>query len=340
MELQLVEVYIPTQKFEYTSEKLEEFDILKKWSTSISEEEMLIKVLIDKRYTEEVLNFLEKQAGESDDTRALLYNISTYIPRIEEDEEPVQNDSTKEEDEEDNQAEIIRASRQELYSVVGNSSKVTINFTWMLVLSSIVATAGIVKDSAAIVIGAMVIAPLIGPFTAIAFSSILGDFKLMKRSSLTAFYGLSLPIFIAIIFGFVFPLPYNSHEFAARTNVELMDIIVAIAAGAAGALSFIKRVSEALVGVMVSVALLPPAVVLGMTIGDRAWNFVGTPSLLLLVNVMAILLSAIIVFWVSGIKPTKWNEIQAANTSKVYSLIFVSVVTIALAVIIFILQLK
>ncbi len=52
MELQLVEVYIPTQKFEYTSEKLEEFDILKKWSTSISEEEMLIKVLIDKRYNE------------------------------------------------------------------------------------------------------------------------------------------------------------------------------------------------------------------------------------------------------------------------------------------------
>ncbi len=95
-----------------------------------------------------------------------------------------------------------------------------------------------------------------------------------------------------------------------------MDIVVAIAAGAAGALSFARRVSEALVGVMVSVALLPPAIVFGMMIGSAAFEEAVTPILLLLVNISAILLSAIIIFWISGIEPNNWSDLQAAYTSK------------------------
>ncbi|WP_235182886.1 TIGR00341 family protein [Gracilibacillus boraciitolerans] len=222
-----------------------------------------------------------------------------------------------------------------------SSSKTSVNYIWMLVLSAGgVATAGIVKDSAAIVIGAMVIAPpLIGPFTALSFAATLGDYKLMKNSAMTSLYGLAIPIGIAIIFGFIFPLPINSDEFFARTNIELMDIVVALAAGTAGAMSFAKRVSEALVGVMVSVALLPPAVVLGMMLCALEFEQALTPPLLLLlVNISAILCSAIIVFWTSRIQPINWSEIQVANTSKTYSLIAVSIVIVILAVLIFIIQ--
>jgi len=328
MDLQLIEVYIPTPRFDDFLNEIEKFDFVKKWHTTISEEEQLIKILINKKNTEEILDFLEVNDPNQDEVQALLYNISTYIPRVEE-------ESNAEKYKEEEQKEITRASRHELYNVVHSSSRTSINYIWMLILSAVVATAGIVKDSAAIVIGAMVIAPLIGPFTALAFAATLGDFQLMKRSILTSLYGILIPIGIALIVGLIFSLPVDSAEFIARTNIELMDIVVAIAAGTAGALSFAKRVSEALVGVMVSVALLPPAIVLGMTIGAFHFQQALTPFLLLLVNISAILLSAIIVFWTSGIQPNNWREIQAANTSKRYALTAVSLVIILLAITIF-----
>ncbi|SFL41339.1 TIGR00341 family protein [Gracilibacillus orientalis] len=334
MELQLIEVYIPVHRFERFLREVEEYHVIEKWYTQISEEEQLVKILIEKKYAEEILDFLEVNDRGQEDIRALLYNISTYIPRIEVEEEEDQ----EEEDPEEKQKEITRASRHELYNVVQSSSTSNVNYIWMLLLSSVVATAGIVKDSAAIVIGAMVIAPLIGPFTALAFAATLGDYNLMKRSVLTCLYGLVIPIVIAIIFGLIFNLPINSDEFLARTNIGLMDIVVALAAGTAGAMSFAKRVSEALVGVMVSVALLPPAVVLGMMLGAFEFQQALTPLILLMVNISAILFSAILVFWTSGIEPVKWSEIQVAQTSKTYSLLFVSSVIIILAVMIIIIQ--
>ncbi|WP_163580592.1 TIGR00341 family protein [Gracilibacillus saliphilus] len=333
MELQLIEVYIPAHRFERFLNEVEEYHVIEKWYTKISEQEQLVKILIEKKYAEEILDFLEVNDRGQENIRALLYNISTYVPRIEVDEE-----EEEKEDPEEKQKEITRASRHELYNVVQSSSTSSVNYLWMLLLSSVVATAGIVKDSPAIVIGAMVIAPLIGPFTALAFAATLGDYNLMKRSILTCLYGLAIPVGIAVIFGLLFTLPVHSDEFLARTNIELMDIVVALAAGTAGAMSFAKRVSEALVGVMVSVALLPPAVVLGMMLGALEFQQALTPLILLMVNISAILFSAIVVFWTSGIEPVNWSEIQVAHTSKTYALIFVSSVIIILAVMIIIIQ--
>ncbi|GAA5415732.1 hypothetical protein Pryu01_00764 [Paraliobacillus ryukyuensis] len=328
MELQLIEVYIPNEQTDYFEKKIEEFSILSHWRTRVSDQERVFKLLIEKQDAERILDYLEKEANYHQRMRALLYNVSTYVPRIEREEEESVS-------EEEKQAETLRASRHELYQVVDSSSEITTNFTWMLVLAAIVATAGIVKNSAAVVIGAMVIAPLIGPFTALAFSAVLGDYNLMRRSATTAVFGLIVPIFIAISFGMLFDLPIYSDEFLARTHIELMDIILALAAGVAGALSFVKRVSEALVGVMVSVALLPPAICFGMMLGAAEWSESVTPLILLLVNIHAILLSAIAVFWLTGIKPVNWKEIKAANTSRVIALLFVSAVILILGTIIY-----
>ncbi len=251
MELQLIEVYIPTDRFEAFEKEIKAYEYIEKWHHQVSKQVQLVKIVLNKKQTEEILDFLEVNDDQTNELKVILYNISTYLPRIKQEVAP-------NEKEEENR-EIARASRHELYNVVQSSSRINLNYIWLLILSAIVATAGIVKDSAAIVIGAMVIAPLIGPFTAIAFSSILGDYQIIKKAVTTALLGLVIPISIAILFGVIFPLPSQSREFLARTNIELMDIVVAIAAGAAGALSFARRVSEALVGVMVSVALLPPS---------------------------------------------------------------------------------
>ncbi|SDK49619.1 TIGR00341 family protein [Sediminibacillus albus] len=326
MKLQLIEVYLPKKSMENFHQQLQDLSVVTHWHSDESEKYSLVRILVKASHSEEILNFLELNAEYNEEIKALLFNLQTYIPRIVEEKE--QDEDTK--DEPSPKAELIRASRHELYNVVHTSSEITYSFTWFLLLSAIVATVGIVKDSPAIVIGAMVIAPLIGPFTSAAFASVLGDFILMRQSVITSMYGLSIPLIIAAIFGFLFTLPANSQEFLSRTDIQIIDIAVALAAGAAGALSFIKRASEALVGVMVSVALLPPAIVLGMMVGAASWQNALTPLLLLLVNVNSIILSAILVFWLSGIKPVNWQEIKTANTSRKYSLIFVGVIILVL----------
>ncbi|MDC3417703.1 TIGR00341 family protein [Aquibacillus salsiterrae] len=330
MDLQLIEVYYTKENLQPFLDKIITFDIVTHWHSTEKENEELVRILVEKSKSEQILDFLELEA-EHKPVHALLYNVHTYIPRPDDKQQKEIIVKKKEQ-------EIVRASRQELYSVVSSSSKISKSFTWFLILSAVVATAGIIKDSAAVVIGAMVIAPLIGPFTALAFAAVLGDYKLMRQSLLTALYGLSIPLIIAILFGFSFDLPINSEEFTERTKIEMMDFTVALGAGIAGALSFIKRVSETLVGVMVSVALLPPTIVFGMVVGTGQWLTAITPLILLLVNISSIIFSALLVFWFSGIKPVNWQEIQAASTSRVYSLLFVSLIMLLLGGLIFLIN--
>jgi uncharacterized hydrophobic protein (TIGR00341 family) len=332
VELQMIEIYVPNKDADTFKEKAEEFKVINVWRTRTNDQISLFKVLVEKQYTEDILDFLETEHAFSEELHAFLYDISTYLPRIDEETE---DQAEEEEEEKDDSVEITRASRHELYNVVESASHFSVNYRWMLVLSSLVAAAGLINDSAAVVIGAMVIAPLIGPFTALSFAALLGDLKLMRRSLLTSTLGVLIPLVIAIGFGVIFGAPLSSTEFLSRTEVSIMDIIIALAAGSAGALSFVKRVSEALVGVMVSVALLPPTVVLGMIIGAGEWGMVMTPLLLVLVNIHAILLSAILVFWLTGIKPINWKEVQVASVSRVAALVFVSIVIVILAVVIF-----
>ncbi|GAA0344085.1 TIGR00341 family protein [Bacillus carboniphilus] len=335
MSIQLIEVYTPEFFVKNLNKSLRQFPIIYNWITNeVEGSDTLLKIFVRAEDTEEVLNFLETISDEHPNFHVFLYPVHTYIPDM---NEWKKADARIEEKKE---KEFIRASRHELYTNVRTSAEISYSYTWFIILSAIVATVGIIKNSTAIVIGAMVIAPLIGPFVATAFACILGDYKLLLRSLVTSLYGLSIPLFIAALFGYHFPLPMNSTEFLSRTSIIYVDIFAALASGAAGAISFVKQMHGTLVGVMVSIALLPPTVVLGMIIGSAKWDLALTPLLLLLLNITSIVFSAIIVFWLSGIQPVKWQEIEVANISKTYSLIFVSVIILILSGAIFYIQFK
>lgn len=317
MNLQLLEIYTP-RGFLNMEEIKDNFPVVAYWAFEESKERMLTKVLLETNDVEQILNYLEKLPVSKNEYQVMLLPVQTFLPREEVEEE------------EDKEKDLERASRHELYTAVEESSHTSISYMWFIIFSSIVATVGIIKNSPAIVIGAMVIAPIIGPVTAVSFASVLGDFKLIRQSLLTSLFGVGIPIIVATAFGFFFQIPTSSSEFLSRTDIQIIDVIAALAAGAAGALSFVKRNEGALVGVMVSVALLPPAVVFGMILGTGKWEEAVVPFLLLMVNVNSILLSAVIVFWVSGIKPNNWEDIQNANNSRKLSLLFISSICIVL----------
>jgi len=325
VELQLVEAYIPEKYFEKVTASLYKFPLVSYWISKESEDRKLIRLLVETKNTEEVLNYLETVSNVVDGFEVLLFPVRSYLTRLtEEDKEKI------EEVEKEDTTKIQRASRHELLGSIERSSRITLNYTLLVILSAIVVTIGFIKDSEAVIIGAMVIAPMLGPIISIAFSSILGDFLLIRRSSITLIFAISIGIGIALLSSFLLPVPLENTEFASRTHVNLSDIVLALTSGTAGALSIISRLPDALVGVMVAVALLPPTVVLGMSIGEGLWQEAYGAGLLLVGNISSVILAAIIVFSLSGIRPVKWKDVDRAKTSQKLSILFVSITIIFL----------
>jgi uncharacterized hydrophobic protein (TIGR00341 family) len=323
MDLQLVEAYVPDKYYEKVHVALQEYPHISYWVSSESKERTLIRVLVETKNTEEILNYLEKATNVVDGFEVLLFPVQSYLTRTDDEEEQKKDEEA---------IQFQRASRQELIGNIQQSSNITITYTLLVVLSAVVVTIGFIQNSQAVIIGAMVIAPMLGPVISIAFSSILGDYKLLRSSSLTLFYAIIIVIGISIGFTFFFPVPLGSSEFVSRTHVNITDIVLALASGTAGALSILNRLPGSLVGVMVAVALLPPTVVLGMTIGSAMWQEAYGSMLLLMGNINSVILAAIMVFSLSGIRPVKWNEVEKARTSRKLSIVFVSLVIILLII--------
>ena len=178
----------------------------------------------------------------------------------------------------------------------------------MVALSTVVAAIGLNDNSVAVIIGAMVIAPLLGPNVALSLGITLGDLSLLRQGLLTALAGIAAALVLSVIIGVLLNVDPTLSEMASRTRVGLGDIVVALASGSAGALAFTTGVSATLIGVMVAVALLPPLVTSGLLLGG------GHPALaigafsLFLVNLICVNLAGVTTFLLQGIKPTSWWE--------------------------------
>jgi uncharacterized hydrophobic protein (TIGR00341 family) len=175
----------------------------------------------------------------------------------------------------------------------------------------------------------------LGPNIALALSTALGDTKLLWAAAKANFVGLGLAMAIAIVEGSLWPISLTSHELLARTDVGLDSIALALASGAAAALSLTTGLSSVLVGVMVAVAILPPAATLGIMIGAGHTQLATGAGLLLAVNIVCVNLSAKIVFIFKGIKPRTWlSSEKARESSIVYIMIWLVSLAILIAIIV------
>ena len=177
-------------------------------------------------------------------------------------------------------------SREELYNDISQNVDISGFFVFMIILSTLVASVGILQDNVAVIIGAMVIAPLIGPNVAWAFSTTLGDSELFWRSIKSMVVGFTISLALSILIGLILHVDPSIPELKSRTSVGIGDIVLALASGSAGALSFTMGLPSAIIGVMVAVALLPPTVSFGMLVGAGHTSLALGSLLLLVVNVI------------------------------------------------------
>ncbi|QHS21549.1 TIGR00341 family protein [Virgibacillus sp. MSP4-1] len=321
MKMQLIEAYIPKKHYEETNRALQEFPHLSYRTFKEDENMMLVRIVTESGHVEDILNYLENETNVDEGFETILLPVQTYISK-----QTLEDKNNEKEHEEEEDSKLVRASRQELLQTIEKNSSVTLNYTLLIILSAIVATVGFIKDSEAVVIGAMVIAPMIGPIISVAFSAILGDYPRVGRASLTFILGFAIVIGISIGFSYLFEMGTENNQYIARTEVTLSDFFLALASGAAGALSILNRLSGNLVGVMVAVALLPPTIAIGISIGQALWMDTLGSLLLVTVNTTCILLSAITIFSISGIRPVRWREVQKANVSRTFSFVFVGTI--------------
>lgn len=207
------------------------------------------------------------------------------------------------------------ALREEMYEDIARGARLNSDFLLLTALSTIVVVFGLSADNVAVVIGAMVIAPLLGPILAFSFGSALGDLTLMGKAARTAVAGLTLGLVISFAIGIMYEPDLFSDELMSRTVVGLDSPALALAAGAAAALSIATGLPAALVGVMVAVALLPPAASAGLLAGAGEWALASRAALLLAINVVAVNLSALLVYFFKGVRPRTWLERRSAKRS-------------------------
>lgn len=171
------------------------------------------------------------------------------------------------------------------------------SFHFMLGLSSVIATLGLLADSVAVIIGAMIIAPLMGPILGIAYSATVSNRRLLRRSMLTLSTGIILTITTAWLTTLIVGLRTVSPEILSRTNPTLLDLGIALAAGSAGAFANSRRrIADALPGVAIAVALVPPLSVVGIGLAFAQKTLSLGAFLLFATNLVGIIFSGSLVF--------------------------------------------
>ncbi|MCU7892977.1 MAG: TIGR00341 family protein [Candidatus Thiodiazotropha sp. (ex Ustalcina ferruginea)] len=274
-----------------------------------------IRILVTDEFVQPILDALQNILGAQSTARIIVFPVDATLPRAKTDQE-------KEQD-------VASSTREAMYASVEKNARLDSNFIFLVILSTVVAAIGLVKNNVAVVIGAMVIAPLLGPNLAFGLGTALGDVHLMQKSLKSLLSGIIIAIALSYLIGLLWPFGLTSPELLARTEVGMDSLALALASGAAAALSLTTGLPSVLVGVMVAVALLPPAAAVGLTLGHSRPDLAMDACLLLAANIVCVNLAAKLVFLVKGIQPRTWAEkAKAKRAMSIY--IGVWIVTLVL----------
>lgn len=308
MALRKIEIFIPQTEKDALADFLERNEVIDLWWSQLEDKMVTAAFLSKAEDTEELVDRIEKKYHELDGFRIILSPVEAFIPMAEEVEEEA---TPAEENKEKKKVYLLRISRAELYDDINEFSEMNRNFIIMLVLSSIVAGIGILSDSIPVIVGAMVIAPLLGPNIALAFGTVLGDIPLVRRSAITGLIATAIALVIAFAWGMFYSEQLGSLNVV---GIRLSDIILAFVSGVAGAITILRGGSASLVGVMVAVALLPPLMRAGLFAGGGHWMQSMHAFLVFMANTICVNLAGILTFIIAGITPKYWGEEKKARS--------------------------
>jgi uncharacterized hydrophobic protein (TIGR00271 family) len=195
--------------------------------------------------------------------------------------------------------------RDALYRTVLAESHLDPEYLTMLALSALIALLGLLQNSAAVIIGAMLISPLMNPLLAGALALVLGDGKLGKKTAIVLGLSIGGAIVITWFVAAFVPMKLPTPEILARVHPNILDLFIAFLSGLAGTLALRSGSSSLMIipGVAIAVAVIPPLAVVGYGLSSGQGSTAAGAFLLFVTNLVAIILSAAVVFWLMGYRP-------------------------------------
>lgn len=332
MPIRLMQIILPENisKNEISS-LLEEKKVISGWTSDYPDRKIILHLLIPAEECESVIDKFEQRFAETSEYNIVLLPVEAFLPRPKS-----ENNVIEPEKPEQPKEDAHRVSREELYSDINEGIKISRTFMAMTILAAIVAAIGLIRNDLAVIIGAMVIAPLLTPNVALALSTTLGDTDLLRNSLKTNITGFSTATILSIIVGLVFGIDPAIPAIASRTTIGMSDIVLALASGCAGTFAFTSGVSGALIGVMVAVALMPPLVAFGMLLGAGHLILALKALCLVMTNVICVNLAGVGTFFIQGVRPGTWWEAEKAKKSaKIAAILWASLLIILIAIMLF-----
>ncbi len=308
MALRMMQVFLPSGDVAMFDELLEGREILGRWRDS-SVDQTVLHLLLAAEEAEPIMDLFEQSYSGVEGFHVLLLPVEAVLPRPKAEPDEIERVVAEEVPE----ARSFRISREELYAAANESLGLDRVFLGLTILSAVVAAVGLIRNDVAVIIGAMVIAPLLGPNVAMSLATTLGDLELLKRAAWTNLAGILSAFLLALLVGVLFPIDPQAPAIAARTTTGFGDVLLALAAGAAGTLAFTRGQTGAVIGVMVAVALMPPVVACGMLVGAGDLNLAYGAFLLTTANLICINLAGVLTFLAQGVHPRNWWEAEIAR---------------------------
>jgi uncharacterized hydrophobic protein (TIGR00341 family) len=277
----------------------------------------VIIATLDQVDLQDVLDEIAKAMDGKDGWSLHALNTEANLPEVEDEEET----------ERVAQAENANA-REEIYDDIRQNTALTVDYLVMTGLATVVAAIGLLQDQVAVVIGAMVIAPLLGPIIAFAFATTLGTAQLMWIALRALGAGLGVGVAAGVALGFAVPFNGDSSLMAYDGSLSVMTVALPLASGAAAALMVAGGQTSGLVGVMVAAALLPPLAAFGLLLGNGSYVPALRALATVIINIAAINLAALVVFRVKGVRPRNWRSDKHQTSIRISLAIATAVVVL------------
>ena len=323
--MKIIEVIADSSHSDTIRAIAEHHEITDIWSgTENDDGRIALRMLVATEQRQDVLDSLQILLGTSEHARIMVLPVEVSIPKI---SENAGDDAEK-------KKKSTTITREELFSEVEKGAQLDSNFILLVILSAIVAAIGMLENNVAVIVGAMVIAPLLGPNIAFSLGTSLGEKELVLDALKAILVGITLAIITGAVIGQLWPGNLASAELMLRTDAFYSGTAIALASGAAASLSLVTSASSVLVGVMVAVALMPPAVTIGLMLSAQDTPHALGAALLLAVNIVCINLSAKLVFLYRNIRPRTWLEVRKARQSQLlYMLVWIVMLALLSAMI-------
>ncbi|MEL6308904.1 MAG: DUF389 domain-containing protein, partial [Chloroflexota bacterium] len=206
---------------------------------------------------------------------------------------------------------LTQVERNELVWSARKQALSSIDFNWLIMMSAGLATLGLMLNSVAVIIGAMLVAPLMSPLGALAVGLAVGELSITRRAAITVLQGFLLALVISILFGILAPLQTPTSEMLSRGSPSFLDAAVALVSGLVAAFALArKEIPVALAGVAIAAALMPPICTIGLGIALGRPELAMGATLLFVTNITFIVASENIIFLWMGLRPGRRQDTQ------------------------------